>query len=319
MNRVHLFTIVALLFIANLLPAEARGEKRIGVLLFSEETRYEESRKGVVEQLKKDGFGEPVVKFYLENAGGDKVKAAEVAEKFAAAKLDLIVTIGTSATIAVTREIKDVPVVFSMVYDPVGTGIARDWKSSGNNTTGASPKVPLSKLVQSLKELVPAKKLAVLYTPGEKNSEIQLKELLGLQDGFRIKVVPVPLAKQEDVAQLLPEVIRTADAIYLSGSAVVGKSVSMIVDMATRARVVTLTHLDDLLDKGVLLGVSANPHAVGRLAGEKAAKVLKGAKPSSVPIETLKKSDLVINMRTVKAGGFKVPKSFMKSVTKVLE
>lgn len=318
MNR-KLFILIALLFMTSLLPPEARGEKRIGILMFSEESRYSDSQKGVTEQLREEGFREPAVKFVIENAGGNKAKAAELAQKFAAAKLDLIITIGTSATIAVAREIKDVPVVFSMVYDPVEAKIADDWRSSGNNTTGASPKVPLSKLVQSLKELVPAKKLAVLYTPGEKNSEIQLKELLGLQDGFRIKVVPVPLAKQEDVAQLLPEVIRTADAIYLSGSAVVGKSVSMIVDMATRARVVTLTHLDDLLDKGVLLGVSANPHAVGRLAGEKAAKVLKGAKPSSVPIETLKKSDLVINMRTVKAGGFKVPKSFMKSVTKVLE
>lgn len=309
----------ALVVMVNLLAGEAWAEKRIGILLFSEEIRYIESMKGVMDGLRKEGFGEPAVKFTVENAGGNKAKAAELAQKFAAAKLDLVIPIGTSAAIAVTREIKDVPVVFSMVYDPVEARIAREWKSSGNNTTGASPYVKMEKVVNTLKELAPVKRLAVLYTPGEKNSEIQLRELQGTQAGSGIKVIPIPLTKKEDVAQILPEVIRTADAIFLSGASIVGKTVTLIVDMATRAKVVTATHLNDLAEQGALLGVCADPYAVGRLAGEKGAKVLKGAKPSSIPIETQKKPDVILNMRTLKAGEFKVPRSFMKSVTKTIE
>ena len=104
--------------------------------------------------------------------------------KFANAKPDMIVSLGTIPTIAVTKEIKDVPVVFGMVYDPVEAGIAKSWKSSGNNTTGASPLIPMSTLVSTLKEVRPVKTLAVLYTADEKQSRIQLLELQKIQATF---------------------------------------------------------------------------------------------------------------------------------------
>ena len=322
MNRIKtqwLVILISVVAMTPLLSVEVRAEKRIGVLLWSEEHRYIEAKNGIMEQLRKDGFGEPAVKFIIENAGGNKATLSEIVQVFAAAKMDMIISIGTTAAIAVTREIKDVPVVFSMVYDPVEVNIAQQWKNSGNNTTGASPKVPMSKLMAVLKMFAPVKRLAVLYTPAEKNSVVQLKELLSVQSDFQVEVVPVPLTNSEEVALILPEVIRTVDAIYLSGSSIVGKTTSVIVDLATKAKVVTITHLDDLAKEGVLLGVCANPYAVGRLAARKAVKVLKGAKPSSIPIETLKNLDLIINRKTVKAGQFKIPPSFMKSATKVIE
>jgi len=322
MNRIKiqgLFIFIALVSMINLFSGEVGAEKRIGVLLWSEEPRYIEARNGVMEQLKKEGFGAPAVKSTIENAGGNKAKLAELVQKFAAANMDLIISIGTTATIAVTREIKDVPVVFCMVFDPVEVNIAQNWKSSGNNTTGASPRVPMSKLVDTLKRFAPVKRLAVLYTPAEKNSVAQLKELQSAQSDSQLEVVPVPLTNTQEVPLILPEVIRTVEAIYLSGSSIVGNKISMIADLTTKAKVVTITHLDDLVDQGVLLGLCADSGAVGRLAAEKAVKVLKGAKPSSIPIETLKKLDLIINLKTAKAGQFKIPPSFMKSVTKVIQ
>lgn len=311
--------ISAAFLIVTLFSVEARAEKRIGVLMFSEESRYNECKKGILDQMKEDGFGEPTVKYTIKNAGGSKAKAVEVAQKFAEAKMDLIFTIGTSATIPVAKAIKNVPVVFSMVYDPVETGIAEDWKSSGNNTTGASSRIPMSKIVKSLKEFAPVKRLAVLYTPGEKNSEIQLKELQGIQTDARIKVVPIILTKKEEVAQSLSKVVHTADVFYLTGSSVVGETVPIIGDTANKAKVITITHLDDLVEKGVLLGVCANSYLLGRLAAKKAVRILKGAKPSSIPIETGKKLDLILNMKTAKAGQFQIPPDFMKKVTKTIE
>ncbi len=60
-------------------------------------------------------------------------------------------------------------------------------------------------------------------------------------------------------------------------------------DSANKGKVVTITHLDDLVENGVLLGVCANSYLVGRLAGEKAVKILKGAKPSSIPYRIFEK------------------------------
>lgn len=319
-HAVHtLFFAIALTMATHLLLAEAGPVKRIGILAFSEESRYNDAARGVIDRLKTEGFVEPGVKFIRENAGANKAKAAEIIKQFAAAKMDLIVTLGTSATVPVAREIKDVPIVFSIVYDPVEAGIARDWKSSGNNTTGASTKIPMSSLLDSLKGFSPVKSLSVLYTPGEKNSEAQLRDLQKIQAAYRIRIIPVPITEKEDLLQILPEVVRTSEAIYITGSNLVNAQVSMIVEAATRGKVITITHLEDLVAKGVLIGVCTNSYNLGRLAGEKAARILKGAKPSSIPIETLKEFDVILNMRTASAGGFRIPPEYIKTVKRKIE
>jgi putative ABC transport system substrate-binding protein len=292
---------------------------QIGILMFSGESRYQEATKGFLGQLAKAGFREPRVTFFRENAGANKGKAAEVVQKFAAADLDLVFTLGTSATTAVARQIRNVPIVFSMVYDPVEAGVVRDWESSGNNTTGMSSRVPMARLMDSLRQFESVKRLAVLYTPGEKNSETQLKDLQDVEPQGRIRVVPVALTTREEIAEILPEIVRTSDALFVTGSNMVDSQVALIVQVATRNRVITITHLEDLVEKGVLLGLCADAHELGRRAGEKAVRILKGARPSSIPIEASRESGVILNRRTEKAGGFDVPPSVRSRVTRFVE
>jgi len=312
------FSAVVFLIVA-LFSIEAQAQRKIGVLMFSEEARYIEAFKGTKDKLREGGFGEPKTTFIVEQAGANKARAAELVQKFAAEKLDLIITLGTSATLAVSREIQDVPIVFSVVYDPVDAGIAKGWESSGNNTTGSSSKIPMSRLTESLKHFTQVKRLAVLYTTGEKNSESVLKDLQRTEANYKIKVIPVRLTKIEEVNQLLPEVLRTADAVYVTGSNLVDSQVVVIADMATKAKVITITHLDDLVEKGVLLGVCADAYSMGQLAGEKAVKILKGVNPSSIPIESAKKSGVILNMKTAQKGQFQIPPNLMKTVTRTIE
>lgn len=306
------------LLACQIAPAAGAG-KRIGILAFSEQPRYLEAIKGFKDVLKEAGLGEPQTEFIVENAKANKALAAELVKKFAAAKMDLILTVGTHATLAILQEIKDVPIVFTQVYDPVEAGIAKDWHSSGNNTTGATTKIPTSKVMDSLKLFLPVKNLAVLYTPGERNSESQLGDLQEMQAKYGIKVIPVPLTKPEEIKQLLPIVLRTADVLYITGSNFVDSQISIIVDMAIKARRVTISHLEDLIEKGVLLGVGPNSYQVGRLAGRKALGIFKGAKPSAIPIGTPEQIDVMINLKTAKAGDFQIPPNFMKTITKRIQ
>jgi putative tryptophan/tyrosine transport system substrate-binding protein len=309
----------AIFLAVTFFSVDGEAQKKIGILMFSDETRYVEAARGIMDKLKEMGFGEPKTSFMIEKAGANKARTAELVQKYHAARLDLIIALGTSSTIAVSREIRDVPIVFSVVYDPVDAGIAKAWKGSGNNTTGTSPKIPMSKPMEILESFARVKRLAVLYTPGEKNSESQLKDLQAIQANYGIKVIPVRLAKVEEVDQLLPEVLRTADALYITGSNLVNSRVSRIVDRANKAGVITITHLKDLVGKGVLLGVCANPYSEGQMAGDKAARILKGAKPSAIPIESAKKYDVILNMKSVRNGRFQMPPEFMKMATKMDE
>jgi putative ABC transport system substrate-binding protein len=173
--------------------------------------------------------------------------------------------------------------------------------------------------MDTLTIFAPVKRLAVLYTPGEKNSEAQLKDLQKIQADYKIKVIPVILTTIEEITQILPEILRTTDALYITGSNLVNSQVSIIVDMATKSKVPTISHLEDLIEKGVLIGVCADSYLGGNLAGEKAIKILKGAKPASIPIETTKKFAVIINMKTATAGQFQITPKFKKTVTKTIQ
>jgi putative ABC transport system substrate-binding protein len=312
--------IAAVIFslIIQVAPASGAG-KHVGILAFSKQPRYQEATGGFLDKLKAAGFREPQTEFTIANAEANKALAAELVKKLAAAKMDLIFTVGTHATLAVIQEIKDVPVVFAQVYDPVEAGIAKGLQHSGNNTTGATTKIPMSKVMDSLRLFTPIKTLSVLYTPGEKNSESQLGDLQELQANYGIKVVPVPLSKPEEVEQLLPIVLHSTDALYITGSNFVDSQISIIVGMATKARIVTISHLEDLIEKGVLLGVGPSSYQVGFLAGRKAVEIFKGAKPTSIPIETPEPVEVMINLKTAKDGDLQVPPAFMKTVTKRIQ
>lgn len=314
----YLFCAAALLSIV-LFSVKALAETRISGLLFSKEARYVEALQGFKDMLKKAGYEEPNTTFKIENAEGNKAKAAELVQKLSEEKPDLIVTLGTSSTVATSRVIKDVPIVFSVVYDPVVAGIAKTWESSGNNTTGTSSQISMSKLMDILNHFTSVKKLAVLYTPGEKNSEASLKDLQKVEASYEIKVIPVRLTSIEEIHQLLPEVLRATDAIYVTGSNLVDSQVAIISDMATKAKIPTITHLEDLVEKGVLMGVCADSYDMGQDAGAKAVEILKGAKPSSLPIDFPKKFNVILNIKTAQKGQLQIPVEFMKTITKKIE
>lgn len=319
MKRILMTLLLIALVSSPGMSAGARPEKRIGVLMWSEGPQYYQALKGVTDRLREEGFAAPAVRFTVQNAGGGKARLRAMARNFAAANMDMVLSIGTTATVAAAREITDAPLVFADVYDPVQSGIARKWESSGTNSTGASSRVSMVKLLNSLKEFAPVTRLAVLYTPGENNSVLQLRELQMILAGSRIRVLPAIISREEEAVQTLSAIVPTVDAIYLTGSSIVFKKVATIVEMATRAKVITVTHVSGRVAQGVLLGVCADPYLVGRLAGEKGAKVLRGARPSSIPIESLNRADVMLNLKTAKAGGFRISSSFMKSVTKVID
>ncbi len=309
-------TVVALI-VSIFFVMDAWAGKKIAFLMWDDDARYTDAKEGMLAELKNSGFAPPSVSFHIESAGGNKAKATETAKQIAAAKYDLVLATGTSAAVALAKEIKDVPLVFSMVYDPVDAKIAADWASSGNNTTGSSSQVPMSELVKALKKTGSVKTIGVIYTSGQKNSETQLRSMQEAAQKAQVRVMPISVASKADVASVIPDAVTRVDALYLTGSSVVSDGFDTIVGTATKAKVITFSHLQDQVERGALMGVVANTHAVGRLAGVKAAKVLKGAQPSTIPIEMLKDYELVVNMKTARAGQFNLPADLLNEAKKV--
>ena len=287
--------------------------------MFNSETRYHEAVKGFIDFLKKKGISGPKTIFIIENADGNNAKVVELIERFKIEKMDLIFSVGSTATIPLAREITDTPIVFSVVYDPIEAGIAKDWKSSGNNTTGTSSYIPMEKVLKTITLFPTIKKLAILYTPGEKNSESQLRNLQAAEKTQKIKITPVPMTTKEDIQNMLPDVLKKSDAIFITGSNIITSQILEIIALANKAKVISVTHLEDLIHKGVAFGVTFDPYLLGTMAGEKAYKIFQVSKPSSIPIEYPSKYNFLLNLKTVKAGQFKIPENFLKIVNKKIE
>ena len=323
MGKRFLSIVAALIFLSlSALGGSANAQapvKKIGMLIWADEKRYETARDGFIEELKREGFSPPQVEFVIRRAGGSRVSAEKIAGEFATQKLDLYFSAGTSGTSSMAKAIKDVPIVFSTVYDPVEAGLTEGWISSKNNLTGVSNNIPLDKVLELAARIIPVKSVAVMYTPNEKNSESQLKNLQKYQESLGISIIPVPIVNESEIGTVLPFVEGKTQVIYLTGSIVIGKVIPFIVDFAARKKILTVTHLADLVEKGVDAGVCADNKEQGTLAGKLAARILKGAKPEDIPIEKAAIFSILINKKSMQSAGIAVPREVLQKADLVIE
>jgi len=286
--------------------------KKIGVLLWTDDLRYEQGLKGFIEELKTEGFASPQVEFIIRRAGGKKVLALKYSEELAALNLDLYFSAGTSATDLLSGTIKKAPIVFTIVYDPINAGLIQGLASSKNNLTGATNSVPMDKVLELVRRIIPIKNMAVLYTPNEKNSECQLKDLQQVQAAFGISIIPVPVVNKAEIARIIPFLKGMAQSIFITGSSVVIKGLPDITDFASKNKILTVTHLGDLVAEGVMVGLCADDTEQGMLAGETAVEILKGTKPEDIPIKKAKDLVVFINRKSVNSAGISIPQDIIQ-------
>ncbi|MBU1999224.1 MAG: ABC transporter substrate-binding protein [Candidatus Omnitrophota bacterium] len=292
---------------------------KIGVLQYSNEEFYTQSLKGIVSELKKEGYDENNVEFDVRNADGIEDNVVKIMNDFKTKGLNLLITLGTIPSVFATKEIKNIPIVFCTVFDPVGSGIVNSWERSGNNATGTSTWVKLQSMIKIMRYVSPVKTIGVIYNQEEGNSFLQLSALKVLQSELGLEVIPVNLTSLEEARGLIEGLVGKVDSIFITGSTLVGKSVGVILEVAKRHGLPTVAHLQERSKQGVLLVVSADNVKLGELAGTRVAQVLRGAKPADLPIEMLKEYDIFVNMNTARDTGIQVPFELLRRARVVKE
>ena len=144
----------------------------MAVTAIVEHQALDAARDGVKDELKAAGFeAGKNLKYEYQSAQGNTGTAAQIARKYVGDRPDAIVAIATPSAQAVVAATKDIPVVYSAVTDPVAAKLVKSWDASGTNVTGVSDLSPLDKHLELIKQVVPnAKRVGVIYSPGEANS-----------------------------------------------------------------------------------------------------------------------------------------------------
>jgi putative ABC transport system substrate-binding protein len=258
---------------------------------------------------------------YRWTEGRDDRYAAFAAE-FVQRRVDIIVTAGTTATMAVKKATSTIPIVFASAGDPVGTGLVTSLARPSGNVTGLSNlQTDLGGLrLELLREVVPAfNRVAVL---GNVDSPLVRLEIEGVEaaaaklglDALRLEV-----RRAEDIIPSIEAVKGAADALYVCSDPLVTTQRVRINTLAVSARLPTMHAFREHVQAGGLMSYGPNFPDLFRRSADFVDKILRGAKPADIPVEQPTKFDLVVNLTTAKALGLKIPESFLLRADEVIE
>jgi putative ABC transport system substrate-binding protein len=239
-----------------------------------------------------------------------------------ALKVDVIVTAGTPAALAV-KEATSLPLVMVAVGDPVGTGLAATLSRPGGSATGLSSIAPdmEGKRLELLTEVLPKlAHIAVLWNPanlfhvGSSKQMRDAAQVMGIRANFFAARFSeeLPDAFTAIVKNRPHALVVFADRVFLH------QRIS-IADFASRNRLpVVVTH-QEMVDSGALMSFGANYPDMHRRAATYVDKILRGAKPGDLPIEQPSRFELVINLKTAKALGLTIPTTLLLRADRVIE
>ena len=238
-------------------------------------------------------------------------------------KVDVIVTLGGAATKATQQVTRTIPIVMSLVNDPVGSGLVPSLARPGGNVTGTSLMAPdlVGKQLGVLKEIVPnVSRVAVLRQPGNPASAAQLREAEATARTLGIRLQTFEARNPQEIDSAFTAMTREgAGALVILTDSIFTNQRGQIADRAAQRRLPAVFGNSEHVVAGGLIGYSASFLDLERRAAVFVDKILKGAKPGDLPIEQPTKFELVINLKTAKALGLTIPQSLLLRADQVIE
>jgi putative tryptophan/tyrosine transport system substrate-binding protein len=304
-------------------PSVAQAtEFRIGVL--TPGGSYDLVWEGLREGLGKLGYREGTdMKFLVEDAKGIDLNFAGRAAKLVEAKPDVIFTVATAPSIAVKQATRTIPVVFTIVSDPVQAGLVDSFAFSRNNVTGiSSNNAPLSgKRLEILRQIAPkTKRILALVAINESSARAGFQYLAEAAAKMEIQIARRDVTTKEDVEKaLIEERLGAADAVFHVPSVLVTQHIEALIKKAQRERAPAIVYERSHAEMGALVAYGGDFRLFGIQGAKLVSKILKGAKPSEMPIETPERLSLTINMKTAKTIGLRIPSSVLERADRLLE
>jgi putative ABC transport system substrate-binding protein len=255
-------------------------------------------------------------------AEGRDERFAEIAAEFIRLKVDVILTYATPSSIAAKKATAVIPIVFAAAGDPVGTGLVVSLARPGGNVTGLSIQQTdlASKRLEMLREVLPGlRTVAILVDMGSPNSVLEMGEAQAAAGTLGLAVVRSEVRRVEDITHAFDALKGRADSVYVCGSPLLTTNQSRVTSLALGARLPTMHGFRSYVAAGGLISYGPNLPSLFQRAAEYVDKILRGAKPSDLPVEQPTKFDLTVNLVTAKALDLTIPPSLLAGADEVIE
>jgi putative ABC transport system substrate-binding protein len=300
--------------------SQAAKVARIGYLGLSSTSSYAGGVEALRASLRDLGYVEGK-NLVIESrwAEGKNDRLPGLAAELVRLKVDIIVATQTPAIQAAKQATNSIPIVMAPAGDPVGTGLIASLARPGGNVTGLSSAISelAAKYLELMREISPSvRRVAVLANKADPFTKPFLEhiEIAGRSSGIKIQTMMISREEEFDAAFM--EIVRMrVDAVIVQGSLPRQRAI----DLALKHRLPAVSASPGFAEAGGLMSYVGYFADLYREAAVYVDRILKGAKPGDLPVQQPTKFDLVINMRTAKALGIKIPQSIVVRADKVIE
>jgi ABC-type uncharacterized transport system substrate-binding protein len=313
-------------------PLAARAQqpdriRRIGVLVaYAESDREGQAFVAAFrEGLQKLGWTEGRnVRIETRWAAADVEAMQRFAKELVVQQPDLILTQNTPTTAAMLQQTRSIPIVFANVSDPIGSGFVVSFPLPGGNVTGFVVTEPTmaSKWLELLKEIAPrVARVAMLFNPVSATyAEYWLNPFKAAAPSFAVAAIPAPVRDTSELESVIAALAREPNGgIIVMPDAFENVYRAEIILLAARYRLPAVYPYRFFAELGGLLSYGNDQLDNFRRAASYADRILRGAKPSELPVQAPVKYELVVNLKTAKALGLDVPPLLQQRADEVIE
>jgi len=302
-------------------PAVNTEMKSVAITAIVEHPALDAVRAGVIKQLAEDGFVEGKnLKVNFQSAQGNTATAGQISKQFVGDNPDAIVAIATPSAQSMAAATTTIPIVFSAVTDPVTAKLVKSLDGSGTNVTGASNASPYEPQIDLMKQLIPnLKHVGYVYSPGEVNSTVVLKELKTRLEPMGITVHEAPANSGNDIPMAARSIADKVDIIYTSTDNHVVSAYESLYKVGRESKVPLMAADTDTVARGAAAAMGINYHDLGRETGKIVTRILNGEAPGSIPVYRTKTLDLYVSPSHAQEQGFTLPQAVIDKAQKVVE
>jgi len=299
------------------LRAPAAPPARIGVLEGMPPEVFAGRLEVFKEGLRAAGYAEPRdVQFVYRTANGRLGDLPALATELVKREVDVIFAPTTAAAVAARDATRNIPIVFAVSADPIGTRLVASLARPGGNLTGMSTSNTdvATKRLQLLRELLNGKaaRIAVVFNPGDESNVIAVGLLQAAARTLGLAVPQHEVRSLEDLERAFTRLASDkVDGVILAAGALTDSHAHRITAFAARARIPTMYGAPEFVEAGGLVSYSATFADNYRRAADYVARILRGAKPADLPVEQSRAFQLVINRKTTATLGIPIPMSLL--------
>jgi len=271
---------------------------------------YENALGGFRAVFEKNGYN---VDWIYYNMEGDETKGRQITQEIKSKRPDLVLTLGSIATKVVKEEIKDIPIIFTMVVDPVREGLLESTQRPGSNLTGVSLAIPVLFQFRTFKTFLPTlRKIGIIYNPAKLKLTVEEAKLAARE--MNLELVLRPISSEGDISQVINGLIGSVDGIWapVDSSVFNTESLKSLLLFSLSNNLPVMGFSASFVKAGAVLGVYCDYRDIGRQAAEMGIRVLKGEKPAELPVALPIRTKLAINQSIAKKMGVEPPPEMLK-------